>query len=92
MDVIFSEKILLSIVLVPSMWTLYGFLMYLLTDMDGLHQHRHGGVGRGSVEKYLAVLDESSIQREAEAVGFACDEEVAACRFEAFHSEDGTKA
>ena len=35
MDVMLSEKILLCIVLVPSLWTLYGLLMYFLTDMDG---------------------------------------------------------
>jgi glycerol-3-phosphate O-acyltransferase/dihydroxyacetone phosphate acyltransferase len=34
-DVMLSEKIVLCIVLVPSLWLLYGLAMYFLTDMDG---------------------------------------------------------
>jgi len=34
-DVMLSEKILLCIVLVPTLWCIYGMLMYFGTDMDG---------------------------------------------------------
>ena len=34
-DVMLSEKIVLCIVLVPSLWCFYGLAMYFLTDMDG---------------------------------------------------------
>ena len=34
-DVMLSEKIVLCIVLVPSLWCFYGLAMYFFTDMDG---------------------------------------------------------
>jgi len=34
-DVMLSEKIVVCIVLVPSLWCFYGLSMYFLTDMDG---------------------------------------------------------
>ena len=34
-DVILSEKVVLCIVLVPSLWFLYGVLLYFFTNMDG---------------------------------------------------------
>lgn len=34
-DVMLSEKIVLCIVLVPTLWCFYGLAMYFLTDMDG---------------------------------------------------------
>ena len=35
LDVILSEKVSLCIVLVPSLWCMYGLLLYFLTDLDG---------------------------------------------------------
>lgn len=35
LDVMLSEKILLCIVLVPTLWCSYGLAVYFLTDMDG---------------------------------------------------------
>jgi glycerol-3-phosphate O-acyltransferase / dihydroxyacetone phosphate acyltransferase len=34
-DVVLTEKILFCIVMIPCLWTLYGFLLYYCTDMDG---------------------------------------------------------
>jgi glycerol-3-phosphate O-acyltransferase/dihydroxyacetone phosphate acyltransferase len=34
MDVMLSEKVILCIVLVPSLWVFYGLLLYLFTDWD----------------------------------------------------------
>jgi glycerol-3-phosphate O-acyltransferase / dihydroxyacetone phosphate acyltransferase len=34
-DVVLTEKILFCIVMIPCLWTLYGFLLYHFTDMDG---------------------------------------------------------
>jgi hypothetical protein len=34
MDVMLSEKVILCIVLVPSLWVFYGVLLYLFTDWD----------------------------------------------------------
>lgn len=34
-DVVLTEKIMFCIVMIPCLWTLYGFLLYYGTDMDG---------------------------------------------------------
>jgi len=34
MDVMLSEKVVLCIVLVPSLWVFYGLMLYMLTDWD----------------------------------------------------------
>mmetsp|Transcript_8088 Transcript_8088/g.11560 ORF Transcript_8088/g.11560 Transcript_8088/m.11560 type:complete len:290 (-) Transcript_8088:74-943(-) len=35
MDVMLSEKVLLSIVMVPSLWMLYGMILYFYSNLDG---------------------------------------------------------
>lgn len=35
LDVMLSEKVLLCIVMVPSLWVFYGFLLFWYTDLDG---------------------------------------------------------
>mmetsp|Transcript_27083 Transcript_27083/g.42048 ORF Transcript_27083/g.42048 Transcript_27083/m.42048 type:complete len:656 (-) Transcript_27083:398-2365(-) len=34
-DVMLSEKVILCIVLVPTLWIIYGFVFYFCTDLDG---------------------------------------------------------